>query len=163
MLPAELGFASAFALNDTDARLVWELAAEISKPAEILKRYGLTAQDLKAKTNDKMFIAALREAKNAWKSDLNVQQRVRLKAALLLEDSLVDILMIIKTPEMSAVNKLEATKQLASMGDVGPRKTGSADPGSGFKLVINLGDNSPKSVTIDGHALPAPAATADAE
>lgn len=153
MYPQEIGFNLGGSLNDTDARLVWELAAEINKPAEILKRYSLTAADLKAKTKDSMFIAALREAKKAWKSDLNVQQRIKIKAALLLEDSLLDIMMIIKTPEMAASNKLEATKQLAQMGEVGTKKQGE-QAASGFKLTINMGDNSPKSVTIDGQSLP---------
>lgn len=154
MLPVELGFNASGALNDTDARLIWELVAEIHKPAEILARHGMVAADLAAKLRDKMFVTAFREAKSAWKSELNVQQRVRLKAGLLLEDSLMDILLIIKDPLMATVHKLEATKQLTNMADVGKQKPGVEGQGSAFKLTINLGDNSPKSVTIDGHALP---------
>lgn len=152
-LPVELGFASAFALNETDARLVWELAAEINKPIDIIKRYGLSATDLKAKMRDKMFIAALKEAKKMWASDLNAQQRIKMKSALLLEDSIMDIFLIIKTPDMNASNKLEAAKQLAAMAEVGGKKQGG-DTATGFKLTINMGNDSPKSVTIDGQSLP---------
>lgn len=158
MLPVELGFASAGALNDSDARLIWELVANITPPADVLVRYGLTPADLAAKKNDKMFVAAFKEAKALWASDLNVQQRIRIKAALLTEDTLMDIFMIAKNPDMNAQYRLEASKHLAAMGDALPKKGGEGGGGAGFKLTINMGDNSPRSVTIDGHALPAPAA-----
>jgi hypothetical protein len=162
MLPVELGFHAAGALNESDNLLIWELVANISPPAKILTRHGLTAADLKLKMKDGMFIAAYREAKGAWEADLNVQQRVKLKSALLLESSLVDIMLIVKDPNMSASFKLEATKQLAAMGEVGTKKQGGAE-GSAFKLTINLGDSPAKSVTIDGHSIPATSQlTADA-
>jgi len=151
MLPMELGFDASGALNASDARLIWELVANISPPLDILKRHGLTPADLAAKQKDKMFVAAFKEAKTAWASDLNVQQRIKIKAGLLLEDSLMDILMIIKTPEMNAANKLEATKQLGQLSQtINPKPTAGPE-GQGFKLTINLGDT--KGVTIDGHTV----------
>lgn len=159
MLPVDIGFNASGALNDTDARLIWELVAEISKPAAILARHGLTIPDFKAKQKDKMFIAAYKEAKSAWTSDMNVQQRIKLKAGLLLEDSLMDILLIVKDPLMATTHKLEATKQLGQLSQTINPKPGNTGEGSQFKLTINMGDSS-KSVTIDGHALPAPAETA---
>lgn len=162
MLPIEVGFNPSGALNDSDARLVWELVANISPAADILKRHGLTVADLKAKMLDKMFVAAYKEAKQAWASDLNVQQRIRLKSGLLLEDSLQDIFVMIKDPLQSASNKLEATKQLGQLSQTINPKQLAGGEGSAFKLTINLGDNSTKSVTIDGHALPSSSLPADA-
>lgn len=154
MLPVELGFNATGALNDSDARLVWELVANISKPSEILKRHGLTVGDFRAKMNDGMFVAAYKEAKTAWKSELNVQQRIKLKAGLLVEDSLQDLFVIIKNPDMSAQHKIDAHKQLSALAGATGNKQASGEGGSAFKLTINLGDKSTKSVTIDGHALP---------
>jgi hypothetical protein len=151
MHPTELGFNASGALNETDARLVWELVANISPAADVLKRHGLTAADFARKQKDKMFVAAYKEAKTAWASDLNVQQRIKIKAGLLLEDSLMDILLIIKTPEMNATNKLEATKQLGQLSQTINPKPTTGPEGQGFKLIINLGDT--KGVTIDGHAV----------
>lgn len=154
-LPTILGFNSSGALNDSDARLVWELVANIFPPADILKRHGLTGADLKAKMKDAMFVAAYKEAKTLWASDLNVQQRIKLKAGLLLEDSLQDLFVMIKDPQQSASNKLEATKQLGQLSQTINPKQQSGPEGSGFKLTINLGENAAKSVTIDGHAVSA--------
>lgn len=154
MFPAEVGFSAAGALNDSDARLVWELVANISPPAEILKRHGLTVQDFAAKKRDAMFIAAYKEAKSVWNSDLNVQQRIKFKAGLLVEDSLQDLFVIIKNPEMSAQLKIDAHKQLSALAGATGNKQQGGEGGSGFKLTINLGSSSAKSVTIDGHALP---------
>lgn len=157
MLPVEIGFNATGALSDHDARLIWELVANISPPAQILARHGLTPAEFKAKQKDKMFVAAYKEARSAWASDMNVQQRIKLKAGLLLEDSLMDILLVVKDPLMATTHKLEATKQLGQLSQTINPKPTSMGEGSQFKLTINMGDNSPKTVTIDGHALAAPA------
>lgn len=160
MLPIEAGFNAAGALNDSDARLVWELVANISPPAQILARHGLTGAEFKAKMKDKMFVAAYKEAKQAWEADLNVQQRIKLKAGLLLEDSLQDLFIMIKDPQQSASNKLEATKQLGQLSQtINPRQNAGGE-GSAFKLTINLGER--KGVTLDGHVVSTNALTADA-
>lgn len=158
MTHAEVGFSGATALSATDGRLIWELVAKISTPKDIIDRYGLTATDLQNKFADKMFAAAFREAKGLWNSDLNVQQRIKFKSGLLLEDSLVDLMMIIKDPAQLTSSKLEATKQLGQLSQtINPKPAAESGGGSQFKLTINLGDNSPKSVTIDGHTLQQPA------
>lgn len=157
MLPAEVGFSGATALSDTDGRLIWELVAKISTPKDILDRYGLTSTDLQAKFADKMFQAAFREAKGLWNSDMNVQQRIKFKSGLLLEDSLVDLMLIIKDPKQLTSSKLEATKQLGQLSQTINPKTQAESGGSAFKLTINMGSSNPKSVVIDGHALPNPA------
>lgn len=156
MLPVDIGFNESGALNDSDARLVWELVAEIHPPSVIIARRGLSVADFKAKMKDGMFVAAYKEAKGAWKSELNVQQRIKLKAGLMLEDSLMDILLIIKDPLMATTHKLEASKQLGQLSQTINPKPSAVGEGSQFKLTINLGDK--KGVTIDGIATHQPAA-----
>lgn len=160
MLPAEIHFDATGALNGSDSRLIWEIVANISPLPDILHRHGLTAQDLKAKLKSAPFIAAYKEVKAAWHSDLNVQQRIKLKSGLLLEDSLQDLMLIIKDPMMSAANKMEATKQLGQLSQTTNPKPGAGDGGSKFTVKINIGggDAAPKTVTIDGHAIAGPSA-----
>lgn len=151
---AEIGVVSIGALADTDGRLIWELVAKISPPQDILARYGLSKTDLENKFKDKMFRAAFREARGLWNSDMNVQARIKFKSGLLLEDSLMDLMLIIKDPKQLTSSKLEATKQLGQLSQtINAKPPTDGGGGSQFKLTINMGDNSPKSVTIDGHSL----------
>jgi hypothetical protein len=153
MHPSEQGFSSANTLNETDARLIWELVAKIRSTKEVLENYGLTQTDLANKLRDKMFVGAYKEAKSVWASDLNVQQRIKFKSGLLLEDSLQDIFCIIKDPAMGVTAKLEATKQLGQLSQtINPKPSAAGEGGSGFKLTINLGSDN-KSVIIDGNAI----------
>lgn len=139
------------AITQTDGRLAWEIAAQISDVPTILKRYDMSVHDLKGKLKDPMFRAAIREAKTIWKSDLNIQQRIRLKAAFLVEDSLMDIFAIIKNEQMTASTKLEAFEKLMKTADMGPTsKKNDAGGGTGhFKINIILGDSPEQKVTID--------------
>lgn len=154
MLPAEVHFNAAGALSGSDARLIWELVANITPAIDVLNRHGLTPADLAAKKRDPMFITAWKEIKQAWNSDLNVKQRIQLKAGLLLEDSLEDLILIVKDPQMAASLKLEAIEKLGKLSQtINPKAIVGAGEGNSFKLTINLGDSPEKKVIIDGHAI----------
>lgn len=142
------------AISQTDGRIAWEIAAEISDVPTICTRYGLSMAAFRAKLADPMFRTAIREAKSLWKSDLNVQQRIRLKAAFLVEDSILDIFAIIKNEHMPAAAKLEAFEKLMKTADMTP-KAGKGDgaAAAGFKVVIQLGDSPQQKVIIDGHTV----------
>jgi hypothetical protein len=104
-----------------------------------------------------MFRTAIREAKSMWKSDLNVKQRIQVKAAMLVEDSLLDVFAIIKNENMPAAAKLEAFEKLMKTADLAPRAgNGQVAAGGGFKISIIMGDTPAQQVTIDGHTLASP-------
>lgn len=147
----DLHVASNGAISDGDQRLIWELVANISPKADILKRHGLTPQEFGKKAKDKLWAGAYREAKTFWESNANVRERIRQKAGMLLEDSLMDILLIVKDPAMGAVHKLEATKQLGVLSGAATMKPATPGEGSGFKLTINIGGN--KGATIEGEVV----------
>jgi hypothetical protein len=144
-----------FAISQTDGRLAWEIAAEIAPIPDILKRYGMAPHDFKVKLKDPMFRTAIREAKSLWKSDLNVKQRIQVKAAMLVEDSLLDVFAIIKNENMPAASKLEAFEKLMKTADLAPKagKPDGSGTGGSFKINIHLGDSPGQQVTIDGTAL----------
>lgn len=162
MLPAEIQFDNAGALSGSDARLIWEVVANISPLPDILARYGLAQVDFAKKLRDPMFQAAYKEVRAAWASDLNVQQRIKLKAGLLLEDSLEDLMLIVKDQQMATQPKLDAIKQLGVLAQAdGKNQKDGGGSGSRFTVKINIGGGeAPKTVTIDGHALPSPAESA---
>lgn len=154
MLAIEAHFSANGALSGSDQRLIWELVANIDPAAKVLSRHALTPADLKAKMRDPSWMGAYREAKAFWASNANVRERIKQKAGMLLEDSLEDLMLIIKDPNMAASLKMEATKQLGQLSQTSnPKLTAQEGAANGFKLTINIGDNKAKSVTIDGHAL----------
>lgn len=144
------------AISQTDGRLAWEIAAEIAPIPDILKRFSISPADFKNKLKDPMFRTAIREAKSLWKSDLNVKQRIQIKAAMLVEDSLLDVFAIIKAEHMPAAAKLEAFEKLMKTADLAPKAGKPEGTGSGsFRINIHLGDSPAQSLVINGTELPA--------
>jgi hypothetical protein len=140
------------AISQTDGRLAWELAAEITPVKDLLTRYGMTPDEFKKKLRDPMFRIAIREAKSIWKSDLNIQQRIRVKASFLVEDSLLDIFAVIKNESQPAAARLEAFEKLLKTADLVPKAgKGDASTAGAFKINIILGDQPDQRVIIDGH------------
>ncbi len=109
-------------LSEADARLAWELVTNISSKADIIRRHGYTFDEFDAKLREPGFKAAVEEFRRRWSSEMSVNQRVALKAALLTEDSLLDVYAIIKKDDASPGQKLEAFSALAKAGEVGAQK-----------------------------------------
>ena len=147
------------AINGTDAQLVWELVAQISPTSEVLARYGLTPQDLRSKLKDRMFRSAYREARTLWHSDMNVEQRIRLKAKYMIEDSILDLFKILKDPNTPSNVKLEAFSTLAKVAELTNVKKDAAESRP-FSIAINFQNHPSDRVIIDGHALDNAAAEA---
>lgn len=125
-------------LNSGDAQLIWELVSNISPKEEVLARHGLDTKGLHARTKNPMFRSAYQEAKRLWSSDLNVQERIRLKAAYMLEDSLPDLFKIIKDDSQPGAAKLEAIEKLGKLSQVMVQKAGAT--GERHTIIINVGD-----------------------
>lgn len=130
------------ALTDFDARLICDLVAQIREPKTVLAQYNLTPEQFAAKAKNPMFVAAYRETERVWKSDMNIQTRVRLKAAFLLEDSLVPLHKIVTDVNMPVRAKLEAIEQLTKISTVAnvPKETASSEK---HNIVINIGGDHP--------------------
>lgn len=138
-------------ITEQDARLAWELVTNISSKGDIMRRHGLTFDDFDAKLLDPGFKSMLEEYRKRWNSELTVNQRVALKAALLTEDSLLDVYAIIKDFEASPGQKLEAFGALAKAGEVGATRKDVAPAGTPVQITINIPGKT--GVTLD--AVPA--------
>ena len=124
-------------VNSVDARLIWDLVSNMRPAAEILKNYGLAPGDLAIKAQNELFASAYREAQRLWKSDLNIQQRIRLKAAFLLEDSLPRLFQIV-TSDNPVNAKLNAIEQLQKIAIV-QNDTKKGDSTDKHTITINIG------------------------
>lgn len=134
-------------VTQADARLAWELVAGISSIGDVMRRHGMDFDALDAKKRDPVFANMLEQYRKHWNSELSVNQRVTLKAALLTEDSLLDVYAIIKDTEASPGQKLEAFGALAKAGEVGAQRKDAGAPGSPVHITINVPGKS--GVTID--------------
>jgi hypothetical protein len=133
-------------------QLAWELTANISSIGDIMRRHGLSFDDLDRKKREPGFKAMLAEYQRQWNSELSVNQRVAIKAALLAEDSLLDVYEIIKSQDTSPGQKLEAFDKLARAGEVGVQKKEQGSAVAQVKLTINVPGK--EGITIDSVAIP---------
>ena len=130
-------------------KLAAELAAGLSPTKDIAKRYMLTVSQLARLMKDTQFRAMYKEAKTLWESDTNSRQRIRVKAAMALEDSILPIYSIIHNENSPPPAKIDAFKQLAVLADAVPRADkGGGQLGDKFSVTINLGDNVPSDKIV---------------
>ena len=129
-----------------DARLAAELVANLRPRKDIAAAYGYTEKQLvKRCKSDKGFLQILTETREIWESDDHVKERVRKKAAMLVEDGLLDIYSIMTDAAVTANVRVSSFESLAKVADVAaPTKDGG---GGAFKVVINL-PNKEEPVTI---------------
>lgn len=139
------------ALSDRDSRLAVEVAVQIRPIAEVLQAYSLSRKDLVRKLKDPMFRDMVKQAKSIWSSDLSIKERIRLKAQVCVEDSILEVFGIVHNPEMAVPAKLDAFKQLARVAEVDSPERGKGDSGSRFTVSINLG-NQTGPVVIEGES-----------
>ena len=141
-------------VNGVDARLIWDLVSNMRPAAEILKNYGLSPGDLAIKAQNELFTSAYREAQRLWKSDMNIQQRIRLKAAFLLEDSLPRLFQIV-TSDNPVNAKLSAIEQLQKIAIV-QNENKKGDSMEKHNIIINIGPAQPINIVAEvPHGKPA--------
>lgn len=133
------------------ASLASELAIGMLPIPDILKRFGMTTVQLKQLLRDQTFKNMVKQFKAEWHEASNSKERIRLKAAIMVEENLVELHRIFNDIEMNPSTRLEAFKQMTTLADVQPRHTGPDNSGPKFNLTLNLGDTS-KSLTIDAVA-----------
>lgn len=130
------------AVNGHDARLIWDLVSNMRPKKDVLESYGLSVADLQAKANNGLFASAYREAEKIWKSDMNIQQRIRLKAAFLVEDSMLTVFNVIKQEGIGINAKLEAFEKLMKLSTVTnvPKDASQMEK---HNITINIGGDVP--------------------
>lgn len=127
------------AITDHDARLIFDLVANMQEQSKVIARYGITAEDLAAKVRNPAWQQAYSETKKVWNSDMNTAQRIRLKAAFLLEDSLPSLWAIVRDAKASTGAKLAAIEQLTKISTVGNVPKESNGGGERHNITINFG------------------------
>lgn len=134
------------AITDYDARLIADLVSNIRFQTDVLKQYNLTSEQLAAKMLNPAFAAHYRDTQRLWNSDMNAEQRIRTKAAFLLEDSLPELSRIVKNPQMPANSKLSAIEQLTKISTVAHVVKNNGESREQHKIIINIGTDKPPTI-----------------
>ena len=148
-------------VTPAQARLAWELVSNITPLGDLMRRHELSFDELEQLQREPLFKRMLTDFRKHWDSELTVNQRVALKAALLTEDALLDVYGIIKDETTTPGQKMEAFAALAKAGEVGaPRRPGDEMTQTPVHITINVPGQAPLSVdavpAIDVSAEPAP-------
>jgi hypothetical protein len=137
------------------ARLAREMAMDIKERSTILKEFKLTETqyDFLEAHND-FYREAFRNACREWHAPLTTQERIKVEAAALLEDSLLGLGARMQNKGEGLPGVVEAFKFVGKIAGVGERESGPAAPGERFTINIDLGGD--KGVVINASPVRAP-------
>lgn len=135
------------------ARLARDVAMDIKERHVVLADHKLTeAQyDYLEKYNE-FYLAALKAACVEWHAPLSTQERIKIEAAAILEDSLPGLGARLQNRSEGLPGVVEAAKLFAKIASVGEREAGAAAPGERFTINIDLGGDTRVSVSAQGQA-----------
>ena len=125
-------------LRDIPSDLIASVAMGLEEPELLALRFGLSADEWKLLSKWPPFVAAV-EAKKAEFMKAGIT--ARLKFAILAEDLWEDVYRLARTSEVTFMQKLEAAKALAKLGDLEPKNAAPVATGNGFSVTINIPAN----------------------
>lgn len=127
--------------------LAADIVRDIDEADDILKRYGLTANEYMELAQTRQFRSMLSAADKEWSKASNTKERVRIKSAYLIEQSLPKLyeeLFNTANPLMSRADLFGRIARIAELGNPTPAGGAGAEA---FSITINLGaDQSPVTV-----------------
>jgi hypothetical protein len=141
-------------LTKDDEKRLRDLAAGlvrgIEEPETVLERCGFASGDYTELSETRMFRQMLREAQEEWEGARNTHKRIKLKAAVNIEEALPHFYQAMtneKEPLSSKVKAFEVVARVAGLGNPEPVTAGN---GQFFKLEINLGGGVAPLVLANG-------------
>ena len=142
------------------AILAREVAMDIRVRNEVLSGFNLNETQYEyLETHNEFYKHALKTACVEWHSPLSSQERVRLVASTILEETLPRLGARMHNDREQLPGVVEAAKLFAKMAGVGERDTGAAPAGERFVINIDLGGN--KKIVVGAEAPKAIAAGID--
>ena len=140
-------------MDDAGAALAAELAVGLLPLPDVLKRFDISKDQLKLLLKDQQFKSMVRQFKHEWHAASNAKDRIKLKAAMMVEENLLELHRLFLDIELNPTARLDAFKQMTVLADVQPKKD-APDSGPRFMLTLNLaGEGSDQSLTIDADTI----------
>lgn len=128
---------------DRDSQLAMELAMQLAPINDILDRHGLTVADLRFKLSNPLFRRVYQDTKRVWESDLGAEERIRIKAMMLVEDSLLQVYSILHSHDTAPQARIDAFKQLSKVAGVDQSGKGGDAAGTKVSITFNIEPDKP--------------------
>lgn len=141
-------------LTYDDEQRLRELAAGLAKGVEdselLIERLGFTPAEYEELAQTRTFRNILNQAMSEWEGAGNTHKRIKLKAAINIEQALPSFYhaMVDKTEPLSS--RVKAFEAVARVGGLGNPELVPQGSGQYFKLEINLGAGKRETVLIEG-------------
>src|SRR5271165_5768488 len=146
------GTGTAIELGDLKASMAAELAAELSGPEDVRKRYGLSKGQWDTLRKNPTFRAMLKGALVTWRGSLAAGARITKKAEIMLEDLLPELYGIIHNESTPSSERIKGIQTLADLAGRSAKAVAPVGPQQGgFTLNMQFGGDN-RSITIDGKA-----------
>lgn len=146
-LPPMSGDVSNTHISEADEQRLRELAMAFAKGVEddnaLLARLGFSREDYEELAQTRTFKAMLEQAQGEWEAAANTRKRIRLKAAINIEQSLPSFYDAMIDPKEPLSSRVKVLEVVARIGDLSTPELQPAGGGQYFKLEINLGQNKP--------------------
>src|SRR5262245_1104431 len=123
-------------------RLAREIARDLEPVDTICRQFQLTADDWTHLQNSEIFQTRLVEEAQLWSAStkMALRERIATKAALAVEDLLLDAIGIVRDPDIPGAARVQALQYIAKIGHLGEGAL-TKDDGSGRVVInINLGE-----------------------
>jgi len=121
------------------AALAREIAMDILDLPDILKLHQLTNDEWTKISGNPLFQHQVAQLTREWQSATNTRERVKIKAATGLESELETFVREISDPTIPLVQRVEAGKFLARLGELDGARDGMS-AGQAFSINIQIGE-----------------------
>ena len=141
-------------LNSDDelrlVRLARELAMDMQPLDQLLARGGWTLEQYEQLARWPHFQHLVAAEAESWESALNTHERVKLKAAAMVEDWLPEAHQRLHDRQEPLPAKVETAKLITRLAGMGVETAVVGENTGKFQLVINIGDGRPGVVLNQG-------------
>lgn len=139
------------------SKLARDMAMDIKERHVILQEHKLTQTQYDfLEANNDFYRNALAEACKQWHAPLSTQERIKVEAAAILEDSLLGIGARMQNKAEGLPGVIEAAKLFAKVAGVGEQSGGNVSSSERFVINIDLGGDQKITVSTGPSTNPLP-------
>ena len=110
---------------------------DIRELDEVLAAFQMTPAQFEAIRTDKRFDRMLQACITEWSSAVNSEQRIKMKAAVALEEAILPLFTAVTDTDQPLNHRVEGIKTLAKLSGMDDKAAGPSN--AGFSITINMG------------------------